>query len=338
MKICLIYSSQNETITFAAQEFCRLLTATGSAISCSHNPSDVPDNAPGTLALRLGLDKAGFTSLDDAYHILISAEGGSISGSNPRSVLLGVYACLKQIGFRFLAPGPQGTLIPGALQISDLYMDIKKTASLRHRGVCIEGANSLENILDFIDWLPKVGFNSFFVQFTEPFIFLNRWYDHTNNQVLPPQEKGDSFYQNCYRKIEAAIKMRSLLLHAVGHGWTCEAIGSPTSGWLPSQKQPKPQIAKLLTEVDGKRTFIDHIPMNTNLCYANETAAERFIEAVISYLKGHPQVDFLHIWLADEVNHICECPDCRELQKNPPPASRPFSSICLTTTPAMVYA
>lgn len=57
-------------------------------------------------------------------------------------------------------------------------MTEKKTASLRHRGVCIEGADSLENILDFIDWLPKMGYNSFFLQFKLPYTFMARWYHH----------------------------------------------------------------------------------------------------------------------------------------------------------------
>ena len=179
-------------------------------------------------------------------------------------------------------------------------MDIERTASLRHRGVCIEGANSLENILDFIDWLPKVGFNSFFLQFTEPFIFLNRWYDHINNPLYPPQKKEPDFYQDCYQKLEAAVKQRSLLLHTVGHGWTCEAIGYPSGGWLTAPREPERQTAELLAEVNKKRAFIGGIPMNTNLCYANDTAAERFTDSVIRYLEEHTQVDFLHIWLADK--------------------------------------
>ena len=67
-------------------------------------------------------------------------------------------------------------------------MTEKKTASLRHRGVCIEGADSLENILDFIDWLPKMGYNSFFLQFKLPYTFMARWYHHENNPLLPEEE------------------------------------------------------------------------------------------------------------------------------------------------------
>lgn len=313
MNIHLIYQPEHETIAFAARELCRHLSATGSSISFHHNQPGFACKEPDDLTLCLCLAEARPSPLDDSYHICISPAGGSITGSNPRSILLGVYAFLKELGFRFLAPGSQGTLIPAAPAAEDFYMDIERTASLRHRGVCIEGANSLENILDFIDWLPKVGFNSFFLQFTEPFIFLNRWYDHINNPLYPPQKKEPDFYQDCYQKLEAAVKQRSLLLHTVGHGWTCEAIGYPSGGWLTAPRKPERQTAELLAEVNKKRAFIGGIPMNTNLCYANDTAAERFTDSVIRYLEEHTQVDFLHIWLADEPNHVCECEACKDL-------------------------
>ena len=57
----------------------------------------------------------------------------------------------------------------------------EETASFRHRGVCIEGADSYENLRDFIDWLPKIGMNTFFIQFENPYSFFKRWYEHEFN-------------------------------------------------------------------------------------------------------------------------------------------------------------
>ena len=49
-------------------------------------------------------------ALDDAYAVEIQQGIGFIAGSNPRSVLLGVYAFLQAVGCRFIRPGPDGEI------------------------------------------------------------------------------------------------------------------------------------------------------------------------------------------------------------------------------------
>lgn len=311
--ITLCYPPGCETISFGAAELERYLKAANPTFSFSHVSPDTKGNGC-TIQLTVipetdllpGLD----SQTDDFFAISVSQGNGSILGSNPRSVLLGVYAFLRRLGYRFLLPDE--TVVPHELSISDLSCSYSHRASLRHRGVCIEGADSLENVLAFIDWLPKLGFNSFFLQFKEPYIFLERWYHHALNPQKEPEPLTESFLQDCYQKMHEAMKKRSLLLHAAGHGWTCEAIGLPSIGWVPEKAEPSPKIQKLLALVNGKREYIDHIPMNTNLCYSDPEATERFCDTVIAYVKEHPETDYLHIWLADEYNHICECENCRK--------------------------
>lgn len=125
-------------------------------------------------------------------------------------------------------------------------------------------------------------------------------------------ELTEAFLQDCYKKMHEAMKKRSLLLHAAGHGWTCEAIGLPSIGWVPEKAEPSPKVQRLLAMVNGKREYIDRIPMNTNLCYSDPEAIDRFCNTVVDYVKEHPDTDYLHIWLADEYNHICECESCRK--------------------------
>lgn len=310
--ITLCYPSDSETISFAAAELERYLSAVNPAFAFLHTHTS-PATKNNVIFLALiqepeyldGLDP----EIDDLCQISLSDGTGSIQGSNPRSILLGVYAFLRKIGYRFLLPDV--TIFPRCLTLADLTCTFSHKASLRHRGVCIEGADSLSNVLDFIDWLPKLGFNSFFLQFKEPYIFLERWYHHTLNPLQEPQELTEAFLQNCYQKMHAAMKKRSLLLHAAGHGWTCEAIGLPSIGWVPEKSEPAPQIRKLLALVNGKREYIDQIPMNTNLCYSDPEAIRRFCDTVITYVKEHPATDYLHIWLADEYNHVCECEACK---------------------------
>ena len=227
--ITLCYSPDCETISFAAAELERYLKAVNPAFAFSHASESSAANDC-TIHLNTDLDpelSSGLDSrADDLFLISLSNGKGSIQGSNPRSVLLGMYAFLRRLGYRFLLPDE--TVMPHQLSLADMTCSYSHRASLRHRGVCIEGADSLENVLDFIDWLPKLGFNSFFLQFKEPYIFLERWYHHTLNPTKDPMELTEAFLQDCYKKMHEAMKKRSLLLHAAGHGWTCEAIGLPS--------------------------------------------------------------------------------------------------------------
>ena len=137
---------------------------------------------PGSYRLRLELAAGGESCHEteqsamapDGYVIDTGEQGGVIAGNNPCSVLIGVYAWLQSAGCHFLRPGRKYEIIEPLSGLEALSMTEKKTASLRHRGVCIEGADSLENILDFIDWLPKMGYNSFFLQFKLPYTFMAR--------------------------------------------------------------------------------------------------------------------------------------------------------------------
>ncbi|WP_242984584.1 DUF4838 domain-containing protein [Clostridium sp. chh4-2] len=260
--------------------------------------------------------------LDDQYIIQTGPGGGTIAGSNERSVLLGVYQYLHLLGCRFLAPGRQYESAPLLTNIEDLYQSCQKTASLRHRGVCIEGANSLSNIIDFIDWLPKLGYNGFFLQFKLPYTFMARWYHHELNPLLKPEDFPVEKAEEYTKILQEEIKKRGLLLHQAGHGWTGEALGFPSSDWksvkatLPAEKK---QMAALL---NGKRDFFHGIPINTNLCYSNPEVIRAFTEQVTNYVKERPDIDYLHVWLADEYNNVCECDACRK-------TTLPDQYICL---------
>ena len=112
-------------------------------------------------------------------------------------------------------------------------------------------------------------------------------------------------------RIEGEIKRRGLLYHAVGHGWTCEPFGIPGNSW-DKREYTVPEDAKaLLAEVNGKRELWGGIPLNTNLCYSNPEVVERMSGAIADYCERNPQIDYLHVWLADGKNNHCECESCR---------------------------
>jgi hypothetical protein len=313
MNINLIIDRKNKTLLYAAEELSFYLSLLDMDLNFSiNNPTNqyniiLEINPDLTL---YELPKISNPYLDDQYYINISADQGHIIGSNARSVLLGVYRYLHIIGFQFLYPDKKYDYIPPLQALDQLYVKYHGTADKRHRGVCIEGANSIKNILDFIEWMPKIGFNSFFIQFHIPYTFMARWYHHELNPFLMDEGFDEATLYHYNDLIDDALATRSMLHHRVGHGWTNEALGYPSLGWIKEDTKLQDNILPLLAKINGKRELFHGVPMNTNLCYANPEVIERFTNNVVTYAKKHTEIDYLHIWIADEYNNICECDEC----------------------------
>ena len=176
------------TLDFARQELCEYWEKT---TGCKQNDIELlvdPDSDYWKEKIEC--------EMDDAYHIDVTAGYGCIVGSNERSVLLGVYGFFTALGCCFHTPGPAGEYVV-TRSVAECTVQKTAIASLRHRGICIEGAVSIENVLDMIDWLPKNGFNSYFVQFREGYNFFDRWYSHLGNTCLQAEpfdiEKSHQF-------------------------------------------------------------------------------------------------------------------------------------------------
>ncbi len=260
--------------------------------------------------VRIRLETADRRNGPDQFQVRMTPTGGGITGNRPRSVLLGAYDYLRRLGCRFLGPGKECEIVPSAAP-ETLAMNYEETASFRHRGVCIEGADSRENILNFIDWLPKAGYNSFFLQFKSPRAFLARWYEHQRNPLRKPEPLTDADIRRYAEEFRQAVKERDLMLHGAGHGWTGEVLGYDAQSWDKSRplEEGKRPLAAL---VNGKRDLYGGAPANTNLCLHNHEAVSAFAALAADYAGAHPGVDYLHVWLADEYNNVCECAGCQE--------------------------
>lgn len=249
---------------------------------------------------------------DEVYWIDIHQGIGEIKGINERSLLLGVYYCLEQWGVSFLKPGKMNEILPN-INIHQCTLVYQGKPSKRHRIMCIEGSNSLENILDMIDFIPKIQMNGYFIQFKEPYEFFDRWYSRKNH----PTEKGIKLSHDdvseMKQKIVYEIKKRNLIYHAVGHGWTSEVLGYNSYGWYKEdQNSIKHDRSEWMAQIKGKRELFKGIPMNTQLCYSNVDVQQMFSDHVAKYAELHPEIDVLHVWLADDFNNFCECEACRK--------------------------
>lgn len=264
----------------------------------------------GELAIGLEVRPDERPGLPDWFSVELDKEKGSIMGNSGRAVLLGVYDCLRRLGCRFLAPVKGCEVVP-AIARRELALSYEHRASFFHRGVCIEGADSRENVLDFIDWLPKVGYNSFFLQFKSPYIFYARWYEHRGNPSREAEPFGQADALAWMEEAETALKRRGLILHKVGHGWTGEALGCVAQSWDAVSAELAEDKRPLAAQVNGVRGLWKGVPANTNLCFHNGEAVDAFAALVADYARKDPSVDYLHVWLADDYNNVCECEGCR---------------------------
>ena len=300
-------TNEPDVISFARAELARCLSAMG----CG---TDAVDRI--VLGLAADVDKAGVPHvadcfLDDAIHVRLAGGTGFVAGTNPRAVLIGVYRLLRELGCRWVRPDAEEIPPIGADGFGRAVVEIREAAAHRHRGVCIEGAVGREHVLDMIAWLPKAGFNSYFIQFRDAFTFYDRWYRHLGNPLLKPEPFDRARAAALTAEAAAAAKRAGLLYHAVGHGWTCEAVGIPGLSWDPQPEDFGAETRELLAEVGGRRGLFKGIALNTNLCYGNPVVRERMMATITDYAAAHPEVDYLHVWLADDVNNQCECPLCR---------------------------
>lgn len=266
-------------------------------------------------ALKEFLPNVKDAHLDDAIAIEVKGAKGFITGANPRAVLIAVYRYLRELGADWIRPGKDGELLP-ACRPENYMVSVREVPSCRHRGVCIEGSNSLQMVCDMIDWLPKVGMNAYFNQFLVPATFYERWYGHLYNPELRGEKISGADVEGIRDTTVFEMKRRGLLYHAVGHGWTCEPFGIAGRGWDPDGKYDIPEeVRQKLACVNGKRELHGNIPLDTNLCYSNPEVQGKMSDAVVEYCEAKPEIDYVHVWLADNTNNHCECENC--IQKRP---------------------
>ena len=246
----------------------------------------------------------------DRIEVDVGKNGGSIKGSNPRSLLFAVYRYVEALGVRFIRHGEDGEVIPTDLDVFAKEIKITHTASNKYRGVCLEGAESLESVISNIDWAAKMGFNLYLIQYVNPYEFFDRWYSH--EKFFNPWLKNERFTPEhaVYFKQRVAyeIKKRGLFFHDVGHGWTCAPLGLLENESPQNATEENKQLMAIVKGKRGNRSVAQSI----QLCYSNPTARNKMTDCCVRYVEEHPEVDFVHFWLADGERNHCECDECRK--------------------------
>ncbi len=313
MNIILARIGKNPTIQYAQDEFARYLKQMDPSIFIDGRVYEEMDPTRKDI-LWIGLDGSVPRSDDDTIFIDVTNGGGIVTGSNERSVLMAVYRLLFELGCRWVYPGKDGERIPARhLEREIINVHVQESPSYRHRGIVLEGEVNYEHLYNTIEWLPKVGMNSYYVQLQTPSEFFKRWYNRPRPSTIPLAPVSDDDVDHILKRLEEEIVKRSLNYQAVGHTWTCEAFGMRCTDWQPVDHIPD-SIAPFLALRNGERTFWNGQPINTNLCYSLPIVREKIVNNVIDYYKKHPDITHMHVWLGDGENNNCECEECSKMR------------------------
>ena len=308
----------DHVIDFAAEElkkYLRMMLPRCGEIAICYDPQ-------ATDGFRLGLledfglpNEAEDPVLDDVVHVETGLEGGILAGSNLRSVLFAVYRFLRLNGCRWLYPGVDGEHIPMLTQLQP--QSYHKLADHRFRGNCNEGAESQTCMLETIDFYTKLEMNVYMLEFDNPYFYYDEYYSHNNNEVnRPPEPVTYEQTLQWKRQCEAEIAKRGLQFHDMGHGWTAEPFGlCSTEGWHSDENVVlTEQQRQCLAMVNGVRDLNGGVALNTNLCMSNPAVRTQMVKGIVEYAQAASNVDYLHVWLADDQKSHCECPECVKMR------------------------
>ena len=248
---------------------------------------------------------------DDVVWIQVDAGQGIVAGSNPRALLIAVYRYLGELGWRWVRPGRENEQFPTTPDPLARDVRVVEKAAARHRGISIEGACSSEHVTDMVDWLPKVGMNTGMIEYTNSFIYYNNWYSQRQDPARSRALMADESASELADYAVDEMKKRGLLVHRMGHGWTCFVLGIPSELWDEPIQRDFGDLTRFIARCEGRRQLFRGIPRRTHLCYSQAEVRTRLVREVVKYAGEHPDVDYVHFWLADGANHCCECDDCR---------------------------
>lgn len=305
-----IVAREDATVRFAAEEFMRLmgkLDPEASVSLCAEG------DFPRERLLFIGLEDHPVKDpvIDDAISLDVKNCAGRICGVNPRSVLIAVYRFFREAGCVFVRPGADGEYVPRR-DSSGLTLRLRETPAYRHRGLCLEGANTYENVAELIDFLPKLGFNEFFTQLFRPTWTFQRWYEHFGNPGLTQTPISNGTVDAFVRDYDRQLALRGLEHHRIGHGWSSRVLGITSGAWHEHNEahQVTSGRERLIATVDGRKCLYKGSGIDTNLCYSDPEVQQLLEDEVAAYAKANPRLRYIHFWFADTMNNQCECDRC----------------------------
>ncbi len=310
----ILTNHREETVVYAAEELKKYLDMMCPGFCTGIEYAEKAKRTDGAIVLalmgELGLDTHEMKDpmTDDILYIDVENGSGVIAGGNIRSILLSVYRYLNKAGCRFIRPGKDGEII-SSRDMAAFSLKYRHVPSYPFRGECIEGAVTVEQVIDSVIWSPKVGMNMFMIQQVVPYNLMSRWYKHLSNTRLEDENVPFEEYCKFTEDIEKAIKKVGLQYHGPGHGYLFEPWGIHYLDRTIEYNFSDEAIAASAL-VNGKRGLFSRSPNFTQLCYSSPDVRKKVVDWLVAFVEKKPFLDFLHIWLADSINNQCECENC----------------------------
>ena len=303
------------TVDFAAEElkkYLRMMMPEAGEIYISYEP-EAKDGFRLGLLEDFNLPFTGTEAdLDDEYYIQTQEAGGIIAGSNPRSILFGVYRYLKLNGCRFMFPGAEGEYIPMQQVIP---VDYHKLADHRIRGHALEGDPSLQHMLDYMDYMAKQELNNYGGYGVVN--YQRRYYLHRYNEKnRPPETLDHDLAERQWRALyEVEATKRGLRISRGGHRLLGSAMGLDNADrflYKSGEKKLAPGQEVHMAMIGGKRGLHRNDPDFTNICMSNPEARARVIQVLCEEFEAHPEYEMRALSLADTSHNHCECEECQK--------------------------
>ena len=309
-----IYAPENEPVLqFACDE---LIHYGGSVFRRSRQPD-----------ADIVLHSGNTSKFQDSY--TLKSENGRlhITGSNPRSVLYGVYEYLKRHGFAFLYPGKEGESIPDDPQFTLDGFDLTETASRTFRGMAVApDPDNLQEGYDLLRFMAQNKYNLFFMEGYD----VERPGDEYSviDGVHPLQHVEASLKGKTWEERKAiALKKQTMIAEARKYGLLIERGGHGWNYGVPEHYGKNhglsPEQARSELRAKGKVNKLAEVVVGTwfQICLAKEEVLEIYAEHIFDYLKKHhSEMDIAAIWLGDGYDNKCMCEEC---------VKHPFSDLYL---------
>ena len=306
-----------------------LLLAAKELVKYGKGAFSVTENAAeGEIILQLEKE---VRKLEDRFSLKSSGNKLYITGSNPRSVLYGIYEYLKSFGFAFLYPGEEGEILPDNPAFTLEGFDKEETGSRMFRGMAFRPSaknvdKSLEEGKELLSFMVKNKYNIFFMEGFDvdrpgdAYSIINgvRPTQHVEYSIstLPWEERKVIAEKQALLAVEA--RKWGLLVERGGHGWN---YGVPEH--YGKNHNMTPEEAKNCLKAKGKINKQAEVAVSTwfQICIAEEEVRDIYVEHVIDYLLRHRgEIDIAAFWLGDGYDNKCQCEKCLK---------QPFSDLYL---------
>ncbi len=206
----------------------------------------------------------------------------TIAGTNPRSVLFGIYDLLEELGCRFFGASPDDEVVP---RLTDQPFTGKRER--------FEQATFLFRERHFLEWIdPETTRREIDYAAKRR---MNGFSFHIEDFAPDP-----AAWQIVLDELVPEVARRGLMPGLGEHG------GYPL--WLPPERYAA-EHPEWYAEIDGRRVGSFRGQGRYQFCTENPEALATFLDNMEAFLRAHPAIQIMHI-APEDAGRWCECARC----------------------------